>query len=77
MIIEPTQAFAVLGLGIQELVIILAIILLLFGGKKLPELSKSLGGAIKDIRKGFSDNSDEQLTDNKKSSENKKNNNSV
>lgn len=43
------------GLGAQELIIILVIILLLFGGKKLPELSRSIGQSLKDIRKGFSD----------------------
>lgn len=43
------------GLGTQELLLILAILLLLFGGKKLPELSRSVGQAIKEIRKGFTD----------------------
>lgn len=43
------------GLGVQELVIILVIILLLFGGKKLPELSRSMGEAIRELRKGFTD----------------------
>jgi len=43
------------GIGMQELVIIFLIILVLFGGKKLPELSKGLGKAIKEIRKGFED----------------------
>lgn len=43
------------GLGAQELLLILAIILLLFGGKKLPELSRSIGQAIKELRKGFTD----------------------
>jgi len=43
------------GLGVEELVVILVILLLLFGGKKLPELSRSIGASIKDIRKGFTD----------------------
>ena len=44
--------FAFLDLGAPELIIILAIVLLLFGGKKLPELSKSLGESMREIRKG-------------------------
>lgn len=44
------------GIGrFEELLVILAIILLLFGGKKLPELSRALGDSIKQIRKGFTD----------------------
>ncbi len=35
------------GLGVQELLIILLIILVLFGGKKLPELAKSLAESLK------------------------------
>ena len=46
--------FAFLDLGAPELIIILAIILLLFGGKKLPELSKSLGESMRELRKGIS-----------------------
>lgn len=46
--------FALLDLGTPELVIILAIVLLLFGGKKLPELSRSLGESIKELKKGAS-----------------------
>ena len=46
--------FAFLDLGAPELIIILAIVLLLFGGKKLPELSRSLGEAMRELRKGVS-----------------------
>ena len=41
-------------LGAPELIIILAIVLLLFGGKKLPELSRSLGTSMRELRKGMS-----------------------
>jgi len=41
--------------GAPELIIILVIILLLFGAKKLPELSKSLGSSIKELRNSMSD----------------------
>ena len=46
--------FALLDFGAPELVIILAILLLLFGGKKLPEISKGLGESIKELRKAAS-----------------------
>ncbi len=43
----------------EELIIVLVIILILFGAKKLPELSRSIGESAKEIRKGFSDDKDE------------------
>jgi sec-independent protein translocase protein TatA len=42
-----------LGLGTPELIIILVIILLLFGGTQLPKLARSLGGAAKELRDGL------------------------
>ncbi|MEI9966594.1 MAG: twin-arginine translocase TatA/TatE family subunit [Candidatus Moraniibacteriota bacterium] len=41
------------GLGVQELILILVIVLLLFGGKKLPELARSIGQGMREIKKGF------------------------
>ncbi len=37
----------------DELIIVLLIILLLFGAKKLPELARGIGQAGREIRKGF------------------------
>ena len=54
--------FAFLDLGTPELIIILAIVLLLFGGKKLPQLSKSLGESMRELRKGISDSGHEEST---------------
>ena len=42
------------------LIIILAILLLLFGGKKLPELARSLGDSAKELRKGLNDDDDKK-----------------
>ncbi len=39
------------GLGMQELVIILLIVLVLFGAKRLPELASGMGKAIKNFKK--------------------------
>ena len=43
------------GLGTPELIVILAIAFLVFGGKKLPELGSGLGKAITSFKKGLSD----------------------
>jgi sec-independent protein translocase protein TatA len=51
---------AFLDLGAPELIIILAIVLLLFGGKRLPELSRSLGSSMREIRKGLNGSGDEK-----------------
>ena len=40
------------GLGAPELLIILAVVLLLFGGAKLPKLARSLGEAQREFKKG-------------------------
>ena len=40
------------GIGPMELIIVLVIILLLFGPKRLPQLGKSLGKTMKAIREG-------------------------
>jgi sec-independent protein translocase protein TatA len=47
------------GIGSTELIIILVIIMLLFGAKKLPELAKGLGKGIKDFKKEVSSVSEE------------------
>uniref|UniRef100_A0A7C4M0A6 Sec-independent protein translocase protein TatA n=1 Tax=candidate division CPR3 bacterium TaxID=2268181 RepID=A0A7C4M0A6_UNCC3 len=40
-------------LGIVELVIIVLVVIILFGSKKIPELGKSLGQAIKEFKDAF------------------------
>jgi sec-independent protein translocase protein TatA len=49
------------GLGrFEELIVVLVIILVLFGGKKLPELSRGISNSIREIRKGFKDDEPEE-----------------
>jgi TatA/E family protein of Tat protein translocase len=47
------------GLGTQELMIILVIALVLFGGSKLPELARSLGKSMNEFKKGIAEGADE------------------
>ena len=43
------------GLGMPELIIILVIALVIFGGSRLPQLGEGLGKAIRGFKKGLSD----------------------
>ncbi len=43
------------GIGTQEILIIALIILLLFGGKKIPELMRGLGKGVKSFKEGMND----------------------
>ena len=60
--------FAAFGIGGSELVLILLILLLLFGGSKLPSLAKGLGQSIKEFKKASKDDPEEdQVPEVKKS----------
>ena len=47
------------GLGMQEIIVIALIVLLLFGGKKIPELMKGLGKGVKSFKEGIKEVDDE------------------
>jgi sec-independent protein translocase protein TatA len=47
------------GLGVQELLIILAIGMLFFGGKKIPEMAKGLGKGIREFKRASERETDE------------------
>lgn len=50
------------GLGYQELLIILVIVLVLFGANRLPELARSLGSSVKEFKKGVNEAKAEDTT---------------
>ena len=43
------------GIGSTELIIVFIILLVLFGGKKLPELGRGIGDAIREFKKSIKD----------------------
>ena len=46
-------------IGPTELIIVLVILVLLFGARKLPELARGLGASAKEFKKGLSDDKEE------------------
>ena len=56
------------GIGMQEVIVIALIVLLLFGGKKIPELMKGLGKGVKSFKDGMKEIDDDK-GDDKSSSE--------
>lgn len=60
-------------LGTQEILVIALIVLLLFGGKKIPELMKGLGKGVKSFKDGVNgvfDETDKTSTDTKEQNKN-------
>jgi len=52
-------------IGIQELLLILLIVLVLFGAKKIPELAKGLGIGVKEFRKAAKELDNKELDNDK------------
>ncbi|MBQ6079043.1 MAG: twin-arginine translocase TatA/TatE family subunit [Muribaculaceae bacterium] len=50
---------ALFNLGTGEVIVIVAIILLLFGGRKIPELMRGLGKGVKSFKQGMNEVEDE------------------
>ena len=59
------------GLGMQELIIILVIVIVLFGAKRLPELAGGIGKAIKNFKKSMSEPDEIDVTPKKPTEEDK------
>lgn len=52
------------GLGITELMLVLVLLLLLFGAKKIPELASGLGQGIRSFKKSLNEDPEAQNSDN-------------
>lgn len=49
------------AIGATEIILICAVILLIFGGKKLPELMKGIGKGVKSFKEGMNEPTDEEI----------------
>ena len=50
---------AIFGIGSGEIVVIVLVVLLLFGGKKIPELMRGIGKGVRSFKQGLNDVTDE------------------
>ena len=53
------------SLGFPELLLILLITLLVFGGKRLPEMARGLGAGIRDFKRALQDDTEDRKVDGK------------
>lgn len=60
------------GLGTQELLIILVIVIVLFGATRLPQIGKGIGEAIKNFKKATTEKDEIDVTPKKDNTEEKK-----
>ena len=52
--------------GPWQIILIVALVVLLFGGRKIPELMKGLGGGVKEFKKAMRDEEDDNSKDDSK-----------
>lgn len=61
------KEIGIMGIGWQEILLILVIVFLIFGAKKLPELGKGLGEGIKNFKEAVSGEKNKDDNETKKS----------
>lgn len=62
-----STAFILAALAGPELLVVLAILLVLFGGAKLPQLARSVGSAQREFKKGLAGDDDDKSSESAKS----------
>lgn len=58
-----------MGIGMQEILVIALLVLLFFGGKKIPELMKGLGKGVRSFKDGMNGKLDDEKEEPKKKDE--------
>ena len=55
------EAFITLAIGVWQIVVIVLLVLLLFGGRKIPELMRGVGQGMKEFKKATQDTDDDEI----------------
>ena len=55
------EAFITLAIGVWQIVVIVLLVLLLFGGRKIPELMRGVGQGMQEFKKATSENADDEI----------------
>lgn len=57
------EAFITLAIGVWQIVVIVLLVLLLFGGRKIPELMRGVGQGMQEFKKATAEDDDEVIID--------------
>ncbi|MCP4311087.1 MAG: twin-arginine translocase TatA/TatE family subunit [Bacteroidetes bacterium] len=57
------EAFITLAIGVWQIVVVVLLVLLLFGGRKIPELMRGVGQGMKEFKKATADDDDDVIVD--------------
>jgi sec-independent protein translocase protein TatA len=55
------EAFITLAIGVWQIVVIVLLVLLLFGGRKIPELMRGVGQGMQEFKKATAENADDEI----------------
>ncbi len=55
------EAFITLAIGVWQIVVIVLLVLLLFGGRKIPELMRGVGQGMQEFKKATAENDDDEI----------------
>jgi len=60
------EAFITLAIGVWQIVVVVLLVLLMFGGRKIPELMRGVGQGMKEFKKATSEEADDDVVDDTK-----------